>query len=57
MWVQHTGLLQSEEISFGTNLFPTKMYRTSVPLGPGEIGAPIFDLDGRFVGIAHAALA
>jgi S1-C subfamily serine protease len=50
------GLLQSEEISFGTNLFPTKMYRTSVPLGPGEIGAPIFDLDGRYVGIAHAAL-
>lgn len=50
------GLFQSEEISFGTNLFPTKMIRTSLPLGPGEIGAPIFDLQGRFVGIAHAAL-
>lgn len=50
------GLFQSEEISLGTNLFPTKMYRTSLPLGPGEIGAPTFDLDGRFVGIAHAAL-
>lgn len=50
------GLFQSEEISFGTRLFPTKMIRTSVPLGPGEIGAPLFDLHGRFVGIAHAAL-
>jgi len=51
------GLFQSHEISFGTNLFPTKMIRSSVPLGPGEIGAPIFDLNGRFVGIAHAALS
>jgi len=51
------GLFQSEEISFGANLFPTKMIRSSVPLGPGEIGAPIFDLNGRFVGIAHAALS
>jgi len=50
------GLFQSEEISYGTRLFPTKMIRTSVPLGPGEIGAPLFDLHGRFVGIAHAAL-
>ena len=32
------------------------MIRSSVPLGPGEIGAPLFDLNGRFVGIAHAAL-
>ena len=51
------GLLQSKEISFGTNLFPTKMIRSSLPLGPGEIGAPIFNLNGNFVGIAHAALS
>jgi len=50
------GLYQSGEISFGASLFPTKMIRSSVPLGPGEIGAPLFDLHGRFVGIAHAAL-
>ena len=50
------GLYQSEEISFGASLFPTKMIRASVTLGPGEIGAPIFDLHGRFVGVAHAAL-
>ena len=51
------GLYQSGEISFGASLFPTKMIRSSVPLGPGEIGAPVFDLHGRFAGIAHAALA
>ena len=32
------------------------MMRTSLALGPGEVGAPVFDLNGRFVGITHAAL-
>ncbi len=50
------GLAQSKEIAFGKNLFPTSMLRTSLPLGPGEVGAPVFDLQGRFVGIGHAAL-
>ena len=50
------GLLQSEEFAFGKRLFPTKMFRTSLALGPGEVGAPVFDLQGKFIGIAHAAL-
>jgi len=50
------GLLQSEEFAFGKRLFPTKMLRTSLALGPGEVGAPVFDLQGKFIGIAHAAL-
>jgi S1-C subfamily serine protease len=50
------GLLQSYESSFGKKLFPTKMIRSSLALGPGEVGAPVFDLNGRFVGITHAAL-
>ena len=50
------GIIQSKEISFGKNLFPTSMIRSSLPLGPGEVGAPIFDLQGRFAGIGHAAL-
>ena len=28
----------------------------SLALGPGEVGAPVFDLNGRFVGMTHAAL-
>lgn len=50
------GLLQSYESSFGKSLFPTKLMRSSLALGPGEVGAPVFDLNGRFVGITHAAL-
>lgn len=50
------GLFQSEEFSFGKKLFPTKMIRGSLDLGPGEVGAPVFDLNGRFLGICHAAL-
>jgi len=50
------GLFQSEEFSFGKKMFPTKMIRGSLDLGPGEVGAPVFDLKGRFLGICHAAL-
>jgi S1-C subfamily serine protease len=50
------GIMQSHEFSFGKRLFPTKMIRSSMPLGMGEIGAPVFDLNGRFVGITYAAL-
>ncbi len=50
------GLMQSYEYSFGKRLFPTRMLRSSLALGPGEVGAPVFDLNGRFVGITHAAL-
>lgn len=50
------GIAQSEEFSFGKRLFPTKMLRSSLALGPGEVGAPIFNLSGNFIGIAHAAL-
>ena len=42
------GLLQSNESSFGSTLFPTKMLRTSLSLGPGEVGGPVFDLNGNF---------
>lgn len=50
------GIMQSHEFSFGKKLFPTKMIRSSMPLGLGEIGAPVFDLNGNFVGITYAAL-
>ena len=50
------GLLQSKESSFGSTLFPTKMLRTSLSLGPGEVGSPVFDLNGNFIGITYAAL-
>ena len=50
------GILQSRESSFGRTHFPSKMLRTSLALGPGEVGAPVFDLQGDFIGITHAVL-
>ena len=50
------GIMQSHEFSFGKTPFPTKMIRSSLPLGLGEVGAPVFDLRGRFIGITYAAL-
>ena len=50
------GLMQSYETTFGRSLFPTKMLRTSLSLGPGEVGGPVFDLNGNFTGITYAAL-
>ena len=32
------------------------MLRTSLSLGPGEVGSPVFDLNGNFIGITYAAL-
>ena len=50
------GLMQSYETTFGRSLFPTKMLRASLSLGPGEVGGPVFDLSGNFIGITYAAL-
>ncbi len=50
------GIVQGHESSFGNRMFPVRMLRTSVPTGPGEVGAPMLDLDGRFIGIVFASL-
>ena len=50
------GLAQGTESSFGNRIFPTSMMRASLPLGPGEVGAPVLGLDGKFVGMTYAAL-
>ena len=50
------GIVQGQGSRFYNKLFPTRMLRTSVPVGPGEVGAPMLDLDGRFIGMAFASL-
>lgn len=50
------GIVQGHESNFGNRMFPTRMLRTSVSVGPGEIGAPMLDLDGRFIGMVFASL-
>ncbi len=50
------GIVQGNESNFGNKLFPTRMLRTSVSVGPGEVGAPLLDLNGRFIGVVYAGL-
>tara|TARA_Y100001934_G_scaffold281611_1_gene391924 strand:- start:4132 stop:5253 length:1122 start_codon:yes stop_codon:yes gene_type:complete len=50
------GIVQGHESNFGNRLFPARMLRTSVSVGPGEVGAPMLDLNGRFIGMVFASL-
>ena len=50
------GIVQGSEPSFGSRLFPTRMMRTSIAVGPGEVGAPVLDLNGKFIGLTYASL-
>jgi serine protease Do len=50
------GIVQGSEPSFGSRLFPTRMMRTSISVGPGEVGAPVLDLNGKFIGLTYASL-
>ena len=50
------GIVQGHESNFGNRMFPARMLRTSVSVGPGEVGAPMLDLNGRFIGMVFASL-
>ena len=50
------GIVQGSEPSFGNRLFPTRMMRASIAVGPGEVGAPVLDLNGKFIGMTYASL-
>ena len=50
------GVVQGHESNFGNRMFPARMLRTSVSVGPGEVGAPMLDLNGRFIGMVFASL-
>ena len=50
------GLVTGAESRFGPNLFPVPHIRTNIPVGWGEGGAPLLDLNGKLIGIMIAAL-
>jgi serine protease Do len=50
------GIMQGADTQFGLRAFPTRYLRVQMNTGPGEAGAPVFDLQGRFVGITVAVL-
>jgi len=50
------GIVQGADTQFGLKAFPTRYLRAQFNTGPGEAGAPVFDLQGKFVGITVAVL-
>jgi len=50
------GLMQGADSDFGARAFPTRYLRVQLGAGPGEAGAPVFDLQGRFVGMTVATV-
>lgn len=50
------GVVSGHETHFGERVFPTLYLRTTLPANPGEGGAPVLDISGRFVGMIVASL-
>jgi serine protease Do len=50
------GMVQGADTQFGMKAFPTRYLRVQLNTGPGEAGAPVFDLWGKFVGVTVAVL-
>ena len=51
------GLFTGVEKKLGTKIFPTSYLRTSISVDGGQGGCPIFDLNGRFIGMSVASIA
>lgn len=50
------GMVSGHESEFGQIEFPTTYMRVTIPGGPGEGGAPLLDLNGKFVGMTLGAI-
>ena len=50
------GLFTGAEKKLGAKVFPTSYLRTSIPVDGGQGGCPIFDLNGRFIGMSVASI-
>ena len=50
------GLFTGVEKKLGAKVFPTSYLRTSIPVDGGQGGCPIFDLNGRFIGMSVASI-
>ena len=50
------GMITGWNTNYGDHMFPTVYLRSDMPCDGGEGGSPVFDLNGRFVGMMVAAL-
>ncbi len=51
------GMVTGVESRFGQHIFACSLIRTNIPASPGDGGAPLLDLNGRFVGIQVGAIS
>jgi serine protease Do len=50
------GIVQGLETQIGEKAFPTRYLRVQLSSGPGEAGSPLFDTQGRFVGMTVSVM-
>lgn len=50
------GILSGVDKKLGDSIFPTAYYRTSITAGSGQGGSPVFDVNGRLIGMTIASI-
>ena len=50
------GILSGVDKKLGDSIFPTAYYRTSISIGSGQGGSPVFDVNGRLIGMTIASI-
>ncbi len=50
------GIVTGFESSFAKDVFPFTFIRVGLPIGPAEVGSPIFDISGNLLGISMASI-
>lgn len=50
------GIFTGVDKKLGDRIFPTAYYRTSIPIGSGQGGCPIFDRHGQLIGMTIASI-
>lgn len=52
----YLGIISGHDIRFGKHTLPTTHLRANIPAETGELGSPVFDLNGQLTGIIVLAL-
>ena len=50
------GILSGVDKKLGDSIFPTAYYRTSISIGSGQGGSPVFDVNGQLIGMTIASI-
>ncbi len=50
------GIVTGFESNFANDVFPFTFIRVGLPIGPAEVGSPVFDASGKLLGISMASI-